>query len=62
MYSSNEILRSSFLPLDCCNGTKLFLSFRNGWYRVETRFEIFKRTKDIHKAISLFEKIELEGL
>ena len=55
-------LRSSVLPEGDTNGTALFLEYRNRWYVIETRFETLKRTRNLNKAIRLFERLELYGL
>jgi hypothetical protein len=51
------VLRSSFLPLDVKAGTKLFLSYENGWYRVHTRFENYKRSRTLDPAATYYEDI-----
>jgi hypothetical protein len=50
-------LRSSPLPLGQRGGTRLFLSFENGWYRVHTRFENFFKRRDLRQAIDIYESI-----
>ena len=48
-------LRSTFLPSDNRGGTKLNLTYRDGWYRVETRWERIGKRRKLDKAIELFE-------
>jgi hypothetical protein len=55
-------LRSSFLPEFDANGTAIFLEYRNRWYVIESRFETYKRVRNLDKAIRLFERLELYGL
>jgi hypothetical protein len=52
------VLRSTFLPMDVKNGTRLFLSYENGWYRVHTRFENFARRRMLKDAADIYESIE----
>jgi len=56
------LLRSSYLPEECLKGTAIFLSYEKGWYVIHSRWQNFARRRDIHKAIKLFEKIEMYGL
>lgn len=51
------VLRSSFLPLDQRAGTRLFLSYEKGWYRVHTRFENLFKRRTLQPAIDQFEGI-----
>jgi hypothetical protein len=53
------VLRSTFLPLDVRGGTRLFLSYENGWYIVHTRFENFARRRKLDPAVAIYESIEL---
>src|SRR5712692_2951126 len=55
-------LRSGFLPENNLAGTGLYLEYENRWYIVRTRFQNLKRTRDLQKAILLFEHMELYGL
>jgi hypothetical protein len=50
-------LRSSPLPLDQKAGTRLFLSYENGWYRVHTRFENYFKRRTLQPAIDYFEGV-----
>jgi hypothetical protein len=43
-------------------GTGLYLEYENRWHLVRTRFQNLKRTRDLQKAILLFEHMELYGL
>lgn len=52
------VLRSTYLPLEVKSGTKLFLSYENGWYRVHTRFENYARRRVLKDAVEIFESIE----
>ena len=38
------------------------MEYENRWYLVRTRFQNLKRTRDLQKAILLFEHMELYGL
>jgi hypothetical protein len=51
------VLRSSFLPLDVRGGTRLFLSYENGWYRVHTHFENLRKRRTFEEAATLYEEI-----
>jgi len=51
-----EIIRSTYLPTNKLMGQKLFCSFSNGWYSIHTKWEEFKRFRNINKALSYFEE------
>jgi hypothetical protein len=53
------VLRSSFLPLEQRHGTRLFLSYENGWYRVHTRFENFFQRRTLQPAADYYERVLL---
>jgi hypothetical protein len=52
------VLRSSFMP---DSDTQIFLSYKNGWYLVHTRFQIMKRKRSYDAAVKLFERVEMYG-
>lgn len=64
MQAKNDLpegtLRSAFLPLEVRNGTKLFLTYKNGWYRIHTRFENFKKFRSLEQAGAYYDGI-LDG-
>lgn len=51
------VLRSSFLPLEQRAGTRIYLSYENGWYRVHTKFENFFKRRTLEPAAELYEGI-----
>ena len=51
-----EIIRSTYLPKNKLNGSKIFCSFSSGWYSVHTRWEEFKRFRNIDRALAFFEE------
>jgi len=53
------VLRSSFLPLEQRAGTRIYLSYENGWYRVHTNFENFYKRRTLEPAAEIFEGILL---
>jgi hypothetical protein len=53
------VLRSSPLPMEQRSGTRLFLSYENGWYRVHTRFENFAKRRTLAPAAEIYESILL---
>ena len=56
------VLRSGFLPEESLAGTKLFLSYKGGWYLIETRFQILKRRRKLDEAAKLFENCLFYGV
>ena len=52
-----ETLRSTFLPSDTLNGSKIFLSFspQNNLYYIHTRFQWLKKSKSLQKITHLWE-------
>jgi hypothetical protein len=55
-------LRSTFFPETEASGTALYLDYENRWYVICTKFEILKRTRNLNKAIRIFENLEMFGL
>lgn len=56
------ILRSGYMPEESLGGTALFLSYKGGWYLIETRWQILKRRRSLDVAAKMFEKAQLFGL
>lgn len=56
------VLRSSFLPDEVLDGTKLFLSAEKGKYIVHTRFQKWFASKYLAKAERVFEEMMLGKL
>ena len=56
------VIRSTFMPLDVLEGTKLFLyevDSEMPLFQLGTRFEVFGYTTDIRKAIDAFEDVSM---
>lgn len=51
------VLRSTYLPTDTLGGSKLFLSYENGWYIVHTAWNNLTRRRTLDKAASVYESI-----
>ena len=56
MNTITETIRTSFFPNDRFSGTKLFLNLHtDGWFWVESRFQTYKKSRDINTALQMFE-------
>ncbi len=60
--ASEGVLRSSFLPDEVLDGTKLFLTAEKGKYIVHTRFQKWFASKNLAKAERVFEEMLLGKL